>query len=67
MVCDPELLATYSVSLSWKHGQFAAQLAFPPAYGAARPLFVLFPFPSRIELVSLSDTDSTEGLGKKTN
>ena len=25
-----------------------------------------FLFPSRIELVSLSDTDSTEGLGKET-
>ena len=64
-VCDPELSATYSVKFILKRGQFAAQLAFPPAYGAALPLFS-FLFPSWIELVSFSDTHSTEGLGKET-
>lgn len=65
VVCDPELLAPYAVWFILKDWHFAAQLAFPPECGAARPLALPFLlFPCQMELVFLSGTHSTEGLGK---
>lgn len=42
MVCDPGLLAVYTVEFILKGWHFAAQLAFPPAYMGLPGLW-LFP------------------------
>ena len=62
---DPELLAVYLAEIILKGWLLAARLAFPAARGAAGPLALpCLLFPGRMELVFLSGTQSTEGLGK---